>query len=59
MFKFYTKSTDHTSESALFLNGQKIATLYAGTYPDGEIVIQVEDGSGKLIAEWSDYAESD
>ena len=59
MFKFYTKSLDHTSESALFLNGQKIATIYAGLYPDGEIVIQVEDGSGSLMKEWSDYAESD
>lgn len=59
MYKFYTKSTDNNSESALFLNGQKIATIYAGLYPDGEIVIQVEDGSNKLMVEWSDYAESD
>lgn len=59
MFKFYTKSFEHTSESALFLNGQKIATIYAGLYPDGEIVIQVEDGSGRLQTEWSDFVESD
>lgn len=59
MYKFYTKSTETTSESALFLNGQKIATIYAGLYPDGEIVIQVEDGSNGLMIEWSDYAESD
>lgn len=59
MFKFYTKSTDNTSESALFLNGQKIATLYSGVYPDGEIVVQIEDGAGRLMKEWSDFVESD
>lgn len=59
MFKFYTKGDDRLFEGAIFLNGQKIATLYAGVYPDGEIVIQVEDGSGRLQTEWSDYEESD
>lgn len=59
MFKFYTKGDDRLFEGAIFLNGQKIATLYAGVYPDGEIVIQAEDGSGRLQTEWSDYEESD
>jgi hypothetical protein len=59
VFKFYTKGDDRLFEGAIFLNGQKIATLYAGVYPDGEIVIQVEDGSGRLQTEWSDYEESD
>lgn len=59
MFKFYTKGDERLFEGAIFLNGQKIATLYAGTYPDGEIEIQVEDGNGHLMSEWTDYEESD
>ena len=43
----------------MFLNGQRVVSVYANVYPDGEIVVIVEDGSGQQQAEWSDFEESD
>ena len=57
MFKFVSKGDDTTNESALFHNGQKIYTIYTGVYTDGEMFIQVEDGNGRLMHEWEDFAE--
>lgn len=57
MFKFVSKGDDNNNESALFFNGQKIYTVYVGKYSDGEMFIQVEDGSNRLMTEWDDFAE--
>lgn len=57
MFKFVSKGDNHTNESVLFFNGQKVCTVYAGVYADGEIQVQIEDGSGRLMKEWEDFAE--
>ena len=59
MFKFYTKGDEASIEGAVFLNGQRVVSFYANVYPDGEIVVIVEDGSGQQQAEWSDFEESD
>ena len=57
MFKFVSKTVHGDSESALFYNGQKLITVYAGVGADGETEIQVEDGQGRLMVEWHDYLE--
>ena len=57
MFKFVSKGDNHLNESALFFNGQKVYTMYVGVDSDGEIMIQVEDGNGRLMKEWGDFAE--
>lgn len=57
MFKFVSKGDNHLNESALFFNGQKVYTVYVGVDLDGEIMIQVEDGNGRLMKEWEDFAE--
>ena len=57
MFKFVSKGDTHDNEAALFYNGQRILTLYATVYADGEIMVQVEDGSNKLMTEWEDFLE--
>ena len=57
MFKFVSKGDDHLNESALFLNGQKVYTVYTSVDLSGEIMIQIEDGSGRLMKEWEDFAE--
>lgn len=57
MFKFVSKGDNYLNESALFFNGQKICTLYVGIDPAGEIQVQIEDGSGRLMKEWEDFAE--
>jgi hypothetical protein len=57
MFKFYTKGDDRDFEAAVFYNGQKIATVYTSIRGD-QVEVQVEDGSNRLMAEWSDFAES-
>lgn len=57
MFKFYSKGDHRENESVLFLNGQKICSIYAMIYSDGEIAVQIEDGNGRLMKEWEDFAE--
>ena len=57
MFKFVSKGDAHDNESALFYNGQRIATLYATVTVGGEIMVQVEDGNTKLMTEWEDFLE--
>lgn len=57
MFKFVSKGDDHLNESALFLNGQKVYAVYTSVDLSGEIMIQIEDGSGRLMKEWEDFAE--
>lgn len=57
MFKFVSKGDNHDNESALFYNGQRIMALYATVYPDGGVMVQVEDGNGRLMMEWEDYLE--
>lgn len=57
MFKFISKGDNHDNESALFFNGQKLFNVYSTVYADGEIMIQIEDGSGRLMKEWEDFAE--
>ena len=59
MIKFYTKGDHRDFEGAVFLNGQKVATIYTGVYPDGTIQVQIEDGSGRLMKEWEDFEETD
>jgi hypothetical protein len=58
MFKFVSKGDTHDNESALFYNGQRILSIYATVYPDGEVMIQVEDGAQHLMTEWEDYLET-
>jgi hypothetical protein len=57
VFKFVSKGDNHDNESALFYNGQRIATLYATVTFGGEIMVQVEDGNNKLMTEWEDFLE--
>jgi hypothetical protein len=57
MFKFVSKTVHGDSESALFYNGQKLVTVYAGVGADGETEIQIEDGQGRLMKEWVDFLE--
>ena len=57
MFKFVSKGDAHDNESALFYNGQRIATLYATVTVGGEIMVQIEDGSSRLVSEWEDFLE--
>jgi phosphoribosylpyrophosphate synthetase len=57
MFKFVSKGDSRLNESVLFYNGQKICTVYAGVYADGEIQVQIEDGNNRLMKEWEDYLE--
>lgn len=57
MFKFVSKGDNHLNESALFFNGQKVYTAYVSVDLDGEIMIQIEDGNGRLMKEWEDFAE--
>ena len=57
MFKYYSKGNHNENESVLFFNGQKIASLYAMITPEGEIIVQIEDGNDRLMKEWQDYAE--
>ena len=57
MFKFVAKGDNYTNESALFFNGQRVCTVYAGVNPDGSMEIQIEDGNGRLMTEWEDFAE--
>lgn len=57
MFKFVSKGDNHDNESALFYNGQRIATLYATVTSSGEVMVQVEDGNTKLMTEWEDFLE--
>jgi len=59
MFKFYTRGDSTIFEGAVFLNGQKVATIFAGVYPDGSIQVQVDDGNNNLMTEWTDYEEAD
>jgi hypothetical protein len=57
VFKFVSKGDAHDNESALFYNGQCILKMYATVYTDGEVMVQVEDGSQRLICEWEDFLE--
>ena len=57
MFKFVSKGDAHDNESALFYNGQRILTVYATVYTDGEVMVQIEDGNTKLMTEWEDFLE--
>jgi hypothetical protein len=57
VFKFVSKGDHHDNESALFYNGQKLLTIYASVRYDGETMIQIEDGNGRLMKEWEDFME--
>lgn len=57
MFKYVSKGDSQENESALFFNGQKVCTVYVFVNLFGEMMIQVEDGNGKLMKEWEDFAE--
>jgi hypothetical protein len=57
VFKFVSKGDAHDNESALFYNGQRILTTYATVNVGGEIMVQIEDGSGHLTGEWEDFLE--
>ncbi len=57
MFKFVSKGDNHDNESALFYNGQRILTVYATAYTSGLIMVQIEDGSSRLVTEWEDFLE--
>ena len=59
MFKFYTKGNGKDFYGAVFLNGQKVCSLYTSVYADGTIEVQIEDGNGRLVTEWEDFEESD
>jgi len=59
MFKFYTKGEDDFLEGVVFLNGQKVVTVQATRYADGEIFVDVFDGSDNEQVSWSDFEESD
>jgi len=56
VFKFVSKGDSHENESALFYNGQRILTIYAGVIGDDMSII-VDDGADITQAEWSDYLE--
>lgn len=57
MFKFVSKGDNYDNESALFYNGQKLCVLYASVAANGAVEIQIEDGNGRLMTEWEDFAE--
>jgi hypothetical protein len=57
VFKFVSKGDNHSNESALFYNGQRILTVYAAVVND-EISIIVDDGTDITKAEWEDYLEN-
>lgn len=57
MFKFVSKGDNSDNESALFFNGQKILEVFVAVNTEGAIDIQVEDGNGRLMREWIDFAE--
>ncbi len=57
MFKFVSKGDKHDNESALFYNGQRILMVYASVNIGGEVEVQIEDGSGRLMTEWEDFLE--
>lgn len=57
MYKFVSKGDNHDNESAMFYNGQRLYTVYSYVDADGEVRIQIEDGSGRLMKEWEDYLE--
>jgi hypothetical protein len=57
MFKFVSKGDKHDNESALFFNGQRLLTVYATVTSGGEVMVQIEDGSNRLITEWEDFLE--
>jgi len=57
MFKFVSKGDNHDNESVLFFNGQKLCAMYCRVDTDGSVWIQIEDGSGRLMKEWEDFAE--
>ena len=57
MFKYVSKGDSQENESTLFFNGQKVCTVYVFVNLFGEMMIQVEDGNGKLMKEWEDFAE--
>lgn len=57
MFKFYTKGDNDFLEGVIFLNGQKVATIHATLYADGEIFVDVFDGADHEQASWSDFEE--
>ena len=59
MFKFYTKGDDDFLEGVVFLNGQKVVTVQAKRYADGEVIVDVFDGSDNEQVSWSDFEESD
>lgn len=57
MFKFVSKGDRMDNESAIFWNGQRIATVYATVSDIGRVDVQVEDGNNRLMREWEDYIE--
>lgn len=57
MFKFVSKGDARHNESAIFYNGQKIISAFTSVYADGEVIVQVEDGSNNLQVEWADWIE--
>ena len=57
MFKFVSKGDNDCNESALFYNGQRMFTIYTTVNPFDEVVIVVEDGSGRQMKEWEDFIE--
>lgn len=57
MFKFVSKNEGDVNASSVFFNGQKLYTVYVGVKPEGEVQIQVEDGSNHLMKEWEDFLE--
>lgn len=57
MFKFVSKGDLHDNESALFYNGQRLLTVYATVTISGGVMVQIEDGSQRLITEWEDFLE--
>jgi len=57
VFKYVSKGDSHDNESALFYNGQKVCVLYSTAYADGTVMVQIEDGSGRLMCEWEDFLE--
>jgi hypothetical protein len=57
VFKFVSKGDLHDNESALFYNGQRLLTLYATVTISGGVMVQIEDGSNRLMCEWEDFLE--
>ena len=57
MFKFIAKGDNHDNEAAMFYNGQRLFAVYSTVDADGEVRVQIEDGSGRLMKEWEDFLE--